>query len=184
MIDFPLETDRLVLRCFQVADATDLFHYLSKPETYRYEPGSPISMTDAEFLCEERAETDSFVAVGLKESNRLIGHLSFHQAEPAYVNTYELGFIFNPAYQCKGYCTEAASALVRAAFATGQVHRIEARCDVLNLASQRVLEKAGFKREGMMRKQIYFRTGEDGQPLWVDAYLYAMLAEDVRGIYY
>lgn len=180
MINLPLETDRLVLRRFRAGDAKDLFAYLSLPEIYLYEPGEPISLDEADRLCNERASGDSFIAVCLKESNRLIGHLSYHRAEPAYVNTYELGFIFNPRYQRKGYCTEATSAFVRAELATEKVHRIEARCDILNVASWRVLEKSGFTREGLMRKQIYFRTGNDGQPIWVDAYLYALLGEDVR----
>jgi RimJ/RimL family protein N-acetyltransferase len=181
MIDLPLATDRLVLRRFRAGDAKDLFAYLSLPEIYLYEPGQPITLGEAELLCTERESGDSFIAVCLKESNRLIGHLSYHRAEPAYVNTYELGFIFNPLYQRKGYCTEAASAFVQAELATGKVHRIEARCDILNAASWRVLEKSGFTREGLMRKQIYFRTDDAGQPIWVDAYLYAILAEDVRG---
>lgn len=180
MIDFPIESDRLILRSFCSNDAEQLFDYLSKPEIYQYEPGEPITLDEAERLCSERSEGDGFVAVCLKEHNQLIGHLSFHRAEPAYVNTYELGYIFNPSYQHKGYCTEAVKTLVSNAMATGQIHRIEARCDVLNTASWRVLEKAGFIREGLMRKQIYFRSGDDGQPVWVDAYLYAILAEDVK----
>ena len=184
MIKLPIETERLRLRRFDIADGTDLHAYLRLPETYTYEPGNPITVGDAWQECIDRSAGNNLIAVSLIDSNRLIGHLSFGLAEPAYVNTYELGYIFNPQYQRRGYCTEAVRALVKAAFATGSVHRIEARCDIRNVASSRVLEKSGFTREGLMRKQIYFRKNEDGQPLWVDAYLFAMLAEDILGTKY
>lgn len=179
MIDLPIETDRLILRQFEESDSDELYAYLSDPDIYRYEPGEPITATESDSLCAERSQASNFIAVHLKSSGKLIGHLTFFHAEPAYVRTCELGFIFNKEYHNQGYCTEAVRALIVSAFKSGQVHRIEARCDVLNLASSRVLEKTGFVREGLMRKQIYFRTDESGQPIWVDAYLYALLSEDI-----
>ena len=55
------------------------------------------------------------------------------------------------------------------------MHRICAYCDVDNIASARVMEKAGMRREGQLRQDILMH----GQ--WRDSYLYAILEDDRRG---
>ena len=61
-----IETKRLILRKFVPEDARDLFDYLSLPETYIFEPGTPISLQEAEEIAVQRAAGDSFWAVGLR----------------------------------------------------------------------------------------------------------------------
>jgi [ribosomal protein S5]-alanine N-acetyltransferase len=170
-----IETERLLIRKFMPSDAADLFEYLSLPETYRFEPGEPISMDEARELVAERADGSNFLAVVLKESGRLIGHLYFEQREPLECRTWELGYIFNPRYQRMGYGSEAAAALVDYAFANLNPHRIMARCNQDNPASWKLLEKIGFIREGDFKQFTFFHTDEKGQPIWVDAFEYAKL---------
>lgn len=172
-----IETERLLIRKFMPSDAVDLYEYLSLPEIYRFEPGEPVSMEEASELAAERAEGDSFLAVVLKESGKLIGHLYFEQRQPPEFRTWELGYIFNPNYQRMGYGSEAAAALVKYAFATLHPHRIMARCDQKNPASWKLLEKIGFIREGAFKQVAYFRLNEVGSPIWVDAFEYSMLEQ-------
>jgi ribosomal-protein-alanine N-acetyltransferase len=173
-----LTTERLVIRPFRESDYRDLYEYLSLPETYLYEPGEPITLEQAEQLALERAKGTNFWAVILKETGKMIGHISFFQEEPRHFLTWEIGFIFNPAYQNKGYATEASRAVIKYAFKELGAHRIVGNCDRKNTASWRVLEKCGMKREGARRKNAYFHLDENWKPRWVDSYMYAILAED------
>lgn len=58
------------------------------------------------------------------------------------------------------------------------IRRLTARCDLLNIKSQILLEHLGMRREGILKKHIYFKNDENGNPIWADTCLYAMLAEE------
>jgi RimJ/RimL family protein N-acetyltransferase len=175
-----LTTERLFIRPFQENDYQDLYEYLSLKEIYRYEPGEPITLDEAKKLCEVRARAHNFWAATLKDNKKLIGHVSFIQMEPMHFLTWEIGYIFNPAFQKKGYATEAVRALIAYAFTKLGAHRIIGNCDQKNTASWRVLEKCGMKREGTRRKNAYFHLDENWQPRWLDSYQYAILDEDYK----
>jgi RimJ/RimL family protein N-acetyltransferase len=72
----------------------------------------------------------------------------------------------------KGYATEATQLMVDYLFLSKQLARIQAIVDVRHLASQRVLEKAGFQREGTMRDETFDRGA------WRDFYLYSILRRE------
>ncbi len=173
-----LTTERLIVRPFLESDFKDLHEYLSLKETYRF-GGEPMSLEEVKKLCMEKAGGTDFWAVTLKdESKKLIGHLSFIRSEPEHFLTREIGFIFNPAFQNNGYATEASRALIQYAFTKLGVHRIVGFCSTENIASWRVMEKCGMTREGLRRKNAFFRKDKDGQPVWLDSYEYAILTED------
>jgi RimJ/RimL family protein N-acetyltransferase len=173
-----IKTQRLVIRPFKEQDFMALFEYLSNPIIYRFEPGEPVSLEKAREIALERSQNNDFWAVILKSTNELIGHLYFDQIEPKEFLTWELGFIFNPAFQNNGYATEASFALIRYGFDHLGIHRVIANCNPENVASWRVLEKVGMKREGYRRKNAFFRRDNNGSPLWTDTYEYAILKED------
>lgn len=175
-----ITTSRLLIRQFQEQDYISLFEYLSNPIIYRFEPGEPISLEKARVLTLERVPKTEFWAVVLKDAQKLVGHLYFKQIDPKAFLTWELGYIFNPAFQGKGYATEAAYALIRYGFENLGIHRVIAHCNPENVASWRVLEKIGMKREGQFRKNVFFHTAPDGSPLWIDTYAYAILKEDIK----
>jgi ribosomal-protein-alanine N-acetyltransferase len=175
-----LTTERLIIRPFLERDYQDLHEYLSLKETYRFEPGEPVSLEQAKKLASERAKGTDFWAVTLKDSKKLIGHISFIQTEPKFFLTWEIGYIFNPAYQNKGYASEAARALVDYAFTKLGAHRVIGYCNPENIPSWKVLEKCGMKREGLRRKNAFFRKDKDGLPIWFDSYGYAILAEEYK----
>jgi RimJ/RimL family protein N-acetyltransferase len=84
----------------------------------------------------------------------------------------EIGYILVPSERGKGYCTEAVNIMVDYLFLSKESRRIQAQTDLRNVASQKVLEKVGFKKEGTLRKNFFVR-GE-----WRDAYLYSILREE------
>jgi ribosomal-protein-alanine N-acetyltransferase len=175
-----LSTERLIVRPFLESDYKDLHEYLSLKETYQFEPGEPISLEEAKRLASERAKGTDFWAITLKDNKKkLIGHISFIQTEPKHFLTWEIGFILNPAFQGKGYATEASRSLINYAFTEFGAHRVVGFCSTENIASWRVLEKCGMKREGFLRKNVFFYKDRNGKPLWVDSYEYAILAEDL-----
>lgn len=174
-----ITTKRLLIRRFEAGDGDWLYEYLSDPAVYRYEPGSPVTLEEARELARERAAGEAFWAVALKESGRLVGHLYFTQIAPKRLLTWELGYIFNPAFQNRGYATESARALICHGFRKWSIHRVVAHCNPQNTASWRVLEKIGMRREGYFRKNVFFRRDGEGRPLWNDSLEYAILEEEV-----
>jgi ribosomal-protein-alanine N-acetyltransferase len=84
----------------------------------------------------------------------------------------EIGFTIIPSERGKGYCSEAVIIMVDYLFLAKDIVRMQARTGTRNLASQRVLEKAGFRKEGVIRKSAFIR-GE-----WRDLFLYSILREE------
>jgi len=84
----------------------------------------------------------------------------------------EIGYGIVPNERRKGYCTEAVKIAVDYLFLSKPIVRIQAHTNVGNMASQRVLEKAGFKKEGIVRKRIFIRG------TWRDEFLYSILREE------
>jgi aminoglycoside 6'-N-acetyltransferase len=83
----------------------------------------------------------------------------------------ELGFTLAREYQGRGYATEAARCVLDRVFSAG-IHRVSAECDARNAASARLLERLGFRREGLRRRHTWLK-GE-----WTDDLLFGLLAEE------
>jgi aminoglycoside 6'-N-acetyltransferase len=83
-----------------------------------------------------------------------------------------IGGVLIPSERCKGYFTEAAKILVDYLFLSKDLARIQARTNHQNMASQKVLEKAGFKKEGILRKSSFSRGK------WIDMAVYSILREE------
>jgi RimJ/RimL family protein N-acetyltransferase len=125
-------------------------------------------MTVSEAYLEEvMLQGTVFFIVEKKDGNR-IGHINSWTRG----KTREIGYALVPSERGKGYCTEAVRIMVDYLFLSRETMRIQATTDTRNLASQKVLEKAGFKKEGTMRKYFFIR-GE-----MRDAYLYSILREE------
>jgi len=84
----------------------------------------------------------------------------------------EIGYILTSSERGKGYCTEAVQIMVDYLFLSKETVRIQASADPRNLASQRVLEKVGFKREGTLRKSLFLKGR------WADLSVYSILREE------
>jgi len=175
-----LETKRLKIRQFTENDYTDLYEYLSDKKTYNYEPGKPITMKKSKKLCIERSKNDIFLAVELKPENKLIGHIYFNKTGPKNLLIYELGYIFNKKYHGKGFATEAIQNFIKNQFTKTNIHKIIAHCNPGNIKSWKLLERLQFKREGKLRKNIFFNKDKNKNPIWLDTYEYGLLKEDIK----
>jgi [ribosomal protein S5]-alanine N-acetyltransferase len=172
MLIRPIETQRLLIRPFQSEDWHDVVEYVSDPGVMAYIPGGPLNEAQAgEFMARNAGEQAEEFAVSLKAERKLIGHIVFH---PWFApRTYEIGWVFNKAYQGKGYATEAALAMLKYGFEVLGIHRLIATCQPENTPSYRVMEKLGMRREGHFQQCIY-----RGNNHWWDEYFYAMLEEE------
>jgi len=106
------------------------------------------------------------------ESGQVLGGINLHHFDPLR-DTVEVGYWLVPEARGRGVATRCVRAATEHAFANG-ISRIEAHVRVGNAASERVLERAGFTREGVKRR--YLRRG--GETTKHDATLFARLADD------
>ncbi len=179
--DYPLKTDRLLLRPFAPADLDDLLAYRSRPDVYRYLYGEEVGRAEASDLLTKKMGQDELVeegqwlalAVHEPDANRVIGDVVLKWISEQNRQG-ELGYVFNPEFGGKGYATEAARAVLRLGFEELGLHRIAAECDPRNEPSWRVMERLG------MRREAHFRHNEIFKGEWGDLFVYAMLAEEHR----
>ena len=168
-------TERLIIRPFVPEDWEDLYEYLSDEEVIKYEPYETYSAEDSKTEALRRSTDQAFYAVCIKETRKVIGNIYFKEGE---YGTWELGYVFNLSYQKKGYATEAARTLIGRAFNEGRARRVIAKCNPENTNSWRLMERLGMRREGYLKKNIYFKMDTSGKPIWQDTYEYAILAEE------
>jgi ribosomal-protein-alanine N-acetyltransferase len=107
-----------------------------------------------------------FLGIEKTSSHRLIGLLLYQR--PQGFDYFEVGFYLLPSERGRGYGPEALKRLIGLLFEKNHVATILAGTSSLNTSSQRALEKAGFKREGLWKKTL-FRNGE-----WEDSIIYAL----------
>ena len=152
-----LHTARLRLRPFTDNDADALFALHSDAYVLRYWDSPPwTDPARAEgFIarCREMAEEGSGVrlAIELGADESFLGWCSLSRWSPT-CRSAALGYCLGANGWGKGYATEAASAVLRWAYDTLDLNRVQAETDTRNVASARVLEKLGFRREGTLRE--------------------------------
>lgn len=168
-----LRTERLLLRCFRAEDENDLYAYLSDPEVVQYEPYRPFDRDACQREIQSRASNPSFVAVEL--NGRVIGNLYYGWEDE---HTCEVGWVFAKAFWGHGYASEAARALIGYLFRREGAHRVIAMCDPQNAASWKLCERLNMRREAFFKQNVYFFCDDNGQPLWKDTYVYAILADE------
>jgi ribosomal-protein-alanine N-acetyltransferase len=159
------------LRVMEKEDLPLFAEWANKPEVFgEYNPLLQMSRTEAEKMFESSHEEKSFI-IEKKDGGKIgfIGH--FYVLHPA-GRQLEIGYSLVPSERGKGYCTEATQLMVDYLFLSKDSMRIQAQTDPRNVASQKVLEKVGFKKEGTLRKSFFMR-GE-----WRDAYVYSILREE------
>jgi RimJ/RimL family protein N-acetyltransferase len=172
-----LSTERLGLRAVVEADAASLFEIFSDHEVMRYWSRPPMaSMEDARALVAEirahwHARTLFQWGVTPREGGALIGTCTLYGWNRAHARA-ELGYALRKDRWGCGLATEAVGAVLDFAFGTMRLHRVGADTDPRNLASARVLQRLGFKPEGVQR-ETYHHLGE-----WADSALWGLLAAE------
>lgn len=175
-----IETERLLLRRFVIADLEDMYDgWASREECARYFPwNAATDIADTkrrlESWMEMYARDDYYQwAIVSKGCQKVIGVINLHDVDPDY-NSAEASYSLTPSYWGRGIATEALEGVLRFGFRELGLNRIYADCFVENKASARVLEKCGMRYEGTAR-QRYHKNGQ-----YFDAAQYAILAEEYR----
>lgn len=154
-----LTTERLRLRWMDARDTDAQFALFADPDVTRYWSGAAWT---------ERAQAEAFIAgtvadyasgagvrfaIELVESDgtsgAMIGNANLHHFVDA-SRRCEIGYALASSHWSRGYASEALRAVIDYGFSTLDLNRIEADIDPANIASGRVLEKLGFRKEGYM----------------------------------
>ncbi len=152
-----LTTERLRLRPFGAADAADLYALQSNAHVLRYWDSPPWRDRERAQVfigrCQQLAEEGTGVRLAVEriEDAAFLGWCTVQSWNPEFRSA-SLGYCYGEAAWGHGYATEAARALLRWAFDTLDLNRVQAESDTRNLASGRVLEKLGFVLEGTLRE--------------------------------
>jgi ribosomal-protein-serine acetyltransferase len=175
----PLRTDRLVLEPIGPHLADELWEAsrVSLPELRRWmwwasdaDAASTLAFTEETARLRDEEMTYQFA---LRDDRGVAGAsgVEIHGAER---RVGEVGYWTRSDRAGRGYATEAGRAVVDFAFGEVGLYRLELRAGVENPASQRVAEKLGFAREGILRQ------GCPHGPTGYDCYLFGLLASDRR----
>jgi ribosomal-protein-alanine N-acetyltransferase len=174
-----LTGSRLRLRALAARDADALFALHSDARVMRYWSFPPWSDRQqaaqqiARFAHErETIEFYPWVAT-LDQSDSLIGTCSLFGLQHAHARC-DIGYALAPEFWGRGFASEMLSLALDHAFERLGLNRIEADIDPLNTASCKLVERAGFQREGFLRER--WRVGGDVQ----DTALYGLLRRDYR----
>ena len=171
-----LTTNRLHLRKITKEDAPAIFSYFSNPEVTKYYGMETLTTIEqAEHLVRHFAtilEGNKGMrwAIELKERPGLIGTIGFNLLSIAHKRA-EIGFELHPDFWGRGIVGEAVEIIVRFGFEELKLNRIGATVFIDNKASQQVLIKQGFEREGLLR-QYMVQSGNAH-----DVYTYAKINE-------
>ena len=171
-----LETERLVLRPFTLADAPALQRLAGAREVAYNTLLIPHPYPDGaaeQWISKPRTENDLVFAITLRESGELTGGMGL-TVNPDHRRA-EIGYYIGVAYWGRGYATEAGRAVIRYAFEGLRVNRVYAEHFSRNPASGRVLQKLGMRHEGSLRQHMV----KWGEP--IDVELYGIVRADWAG---
>ncbi|AQZ61164.1 hypothetical protein BKM31_06390 [[Actinomadura] parvosata subsp. kistnae] len=139
-------------------DAADYHRMITEPDVAAYAVTPPVTLRDAERRCRytgywwlsgQRAE----LSIRDAGSGTFAGHIQLAQVVPA-LGQAMIGYSLLPGFRGRGFMTRAVGLLVDWAFARTALHRIVAGTDPGNTASHAVLERTGFRREGVHRELL------------------------------
>jgi ribosomal-protein-alanine N-acetyltransferase len=174
-----LTGSRLRLRAVAAHDVDALFALHSDTRVMRYWSHPPWTDRSQaadriEQLAHERGTTELYAwAATLDRDDTLIGTCSLFALQRAHARC-DIGYALSPDYWGRGYASEMISLALDHAFERLDLRRIEADIDPRNTASCRLVERAGFQREGLLRER--WRVGGEVQ----DTALYGLLRGNYR----
>lgn len=175
-----LETADLALREFVPSDWEAVHAYAQDPDVVRYELWGPNTEVQTIAFVNEairgRAEDPrrSFeLAITLKSTGQLIGGAGLRIRNATHREA-DIGYALHKAHWGQGLGTQAARGLVRFGFERLGLHRIWATCHCENVASAKVLARAGLRQEGTLRAHRLQRGA------WRDSLLFAIVETDPR----
>lgn len=156
-----IETDRLILRRFAYTDDDTMLKNWIADEKIQSLYSEPVYTTKAEV----KALLDKYIgsyeradyyrwAVIEKQSGACIGQIAYFLVDSK--NHFaEIEYCIGGAFQCRGYATEAAKAVIAYGFDKINLHKVQICTKTINAPSKRVIEKCGLTYEGTLRDYFY-----------------------------
>lgn len=179
---FPdITTNRLILRRLSVNDVNEVFALRSNEECMKYIPRPICKNTDEalEHINLINTNIDENIginwAITLKGYEKLIGIIGHYKISCENFRS-EIGYMILPEYQNKGYVTEAVKAMLEYGFNQLNLNSIEAIIDPNNIASEKVLQKNGFKKEAHLTENQFY----NGR--YLDTVIYSILKRNYINI--
>ena len=171
---YRIETKRLVIRCYNPADApmlaeavTESLEHLRPWMPWVYNEPEPIEEKVQRLkLFRGNFDLGQNFTYGIfnPEETKLIGGTGLHTRLGE--NELEIGYWIHKDYINQGLVTESTSALVKVAFEIVHIHRLEIHCDPENFASAAIPRKLGFTHEGTLRAKTRFLDGWSDSMIW------------------
>ena len=177
----PITTDRLLLDRFYPEDWENRLKIDNSPEQHRYnsETFEPRSEAQIRKYIKEISKQNYnekklpfLLAIRLKTNKMLIGFIGLKDGKLEEKGQVEVYYSIYKDYWNNGFGTEALKAIISFGFKTLRLHKIFAGCDIDNLASKAIMEKAGMRFESRWRKDR-IRNGR-----WTDGLGFSILEED------
>jgi ribosomal-protein-alanine N-acetyltransferase len=173
-----IETERLILRAITIEDAPDMFDYASDEEVVKHLT-FPRHQTVEDsvfaiknfFLTRVDNGVPEAYAIIHKADNKMIGTCDIHKVSAG--DICEIGYVMNRHYQNQGFVTESLIELIKVAFTSIGVRRLEIMHAVENEPSAKVIQKADFRYEGTLRQ--YLKNKQDG---YSDLKVYSILKSE------
>jgi RimJ/RimL family protein N-acetyltransferase len=149
-----------IIRKWRLTDASNLAVNLSNKkvqDNLRDGLPYPYTVKDAEeyIAAMINSDPDKTFAFAIVLDNKVIGSIGVFRCENIHNRTAELGYYIGEPYWGKGIMTSAVQQACEYVFAHSDILRIFAEPFSYNIASCRVLEKAGFQFEGLLRKNAF-----------------------------
>ncbi len=173
-----IETERLILRPYVMADAPDLQRIASDPKVLEYLPDDPLSLEEVEGIitwsigCHKSNSKEKLhklnLAILSEETEQLIGWCGLGPADWDQ-NQIEIYYTIASEHWGKGLATEAAIALKDYAFEIIELEKLVGIVATDNLASNKVLQKLGMKYEGQLET-----IPKDCDPYFLGQNLYSL----------
>lgn len=178
---YRIETERLVIRCYQPQDAALLKAAIDESLDH-LRPWMPWAVHEPESLEAKQARMrkyrgqfdlgqDYVFGIFSKSEEVQIGSTGLHNRLEDEAR--EIGYWIRATYARQGYATESTRALIKVGFEVEQLERIEIRCAANNLASQQVPRKLGFIHEATLRDRT---VDPEGRPR--DVMIWTLFKED------
>ncbi|HAV76631.1 MAG TPA: N-acetyltransferase [Anaerolineae bacterium] len=171
---YRIETERLVVRCYQPSDAHMLADSAAESAEH-LKPWMPWAYGEPEPLEEKIKRIQRFrgmfdlnqdyvYGIFNLEESKLLGGTGLHTRLGD--KELEIGYWIHKDFVNQGFTTESTAALIRVSFEIIRIHRIEIHCDPRNLASASIPRKLGFIHEGTLRAKTPFFDRWNDSMIW------------------
>ncbi len=169
-----VKSERITLRPLTADDVPALRKWMPDKSMYTYwgkRAGKNDLHPELLFSSPKKPSKSFHLGIICNADGKAIGEIWVYLIENDRMS--KVAFRVSPAYQGKGYASEALGTMVQFCFSQTQLQRLWTDVDIRNTASIHVLEKCGFTREGLIRQGKMAST-------WCDYYIYGLLKTDVQ----